>query len=208
MNVKGQYSLEELRLLFRHEPDRIRFEMLIAADHEARLRHVEAAIDWIAQEHAKTPQHRHKRDEDELTTDLITDLKAMGFDASHDKDYGGHADIVIEARENFLWLAEAKIHRDYAWLLKGFQQLDTRYSTGLPGQDTGSLIIYCKRRRVDLVMDRWCEELARARPDVSITVCAENPLIRRSSHRHERTGLLFRVRHVPISIYFKPDDRS
>jgi hypothetical protein len=39
---------------------------------------------------------RTGKDEDTLTTDLITNLKAMGFDASHDTDYGGHGDIVIE----------------------------------------------------------------------------------------------------------------
>src|ERR1700733_10905488 len=112
MNSEDRYTLRELKLLFGHStPDQIRLNMMFAADHAQRLQQVEAAIDWIAQEHSKTRQHRHDRDEDALTIDIITDLKAMGFAASHDQDYGGHSDIVVEAREDFLWLGEAKIHR-------------------------------------------------------------------------------------------------
>ncbi len=207
MSLQDRYTLRDLELLFSQStPDRIRWNMMLATDHAQRLAQVEAAIDWIAQEHSKTRQHRFDRDEDALTTDIITDLKAMGFAASHDQDYGGHSDIVIEARDEFLWLGEAKIHRDYDWLLKGFQQLDTRYATALPGQDTGGIIIYCKAERIDQIMDRWCERLSEKRPDVDIENCPNNSLIRRSCHIHQRTGLFFRVRHVPISLYFKPKD--
>ena len=203
------YSLRDLVLLFGGStPNRIRLDMIFANDHSERLKQVERAIDWIAQEHSKTRQHRFNRNEDGLTTDLITDLKAMGFDASHDKEYGGHGDIVIEARDDFLWLGEAKIHRDYDWLLKGFQQLDTRYATAIAGQDSGGLIIYCKAERVDQIMNHWSKHLCAKRPDVTVSSCDSNPLIRCSTHQHERTGQPFRVRHVPISLYFKPKDKA
>jgi hypothetical protein len=207
MNSEDQFTLRELRLLFSHStPDQIRLNMMFATDHAQRLQQVEAAIDWIAQEHSKTRQHRHDRDEDALTVDIITDLKAMGFSASHDQDYGGHADIVIEARGDFLWLGEAKIHSSYDWLLKGFQQLDTRYATAVRGQNIGGLVIYCKTERVDQIMNRWTQHLAAHRPDVVIDTCEKNPLVRRSTHLHKRTGLPFQIRHVPISLYFNPED--
>src|SRR5262249_17512116 len=133
MTVPGPYTLRDLQLMFgTSTPDQIRLNMMFATTHAERVAQVEAAIDWIAQEHSKTRQHRYERDEDALTTDIITDLKALGFDASHDTDYGGHGDIVIEARDDFLWLGEAKIHRDYDWLMKGFLQLDTRYANAVP----------------------------------------------------------------------------
>jgi hypothetical protein len=207
MGAEQQYSYRDLELLCRDStPNRIQIGMIFATDHARRVELVEDAIDWIAQEHSKTRQHRYDRDEDGLTTDIITDLKSMGFDASHDKDYGGHSDIVIEARDDFLWLGEAKIHSGYGWLLKGFQQLDTRYATALPGQDSGGLIIYVNQERVDQVMDRWSTHLSENRPDVTIETCIKNPLARRSSHVHQRTGRPFKVRHVPISLYFKPKD--
>lgn len=179
--------------------------MILAKNHEQRLQCVEAAMDWIAQEHSKTRQHRHGRDEDALTTDIITDLKAIGFTAHHDTDYGGHCDIVIEARDDFLWIGEAKIHKGYDWLLKGFQQLDTRYSTGLRGQDNGGLIIYCKTARVDQIMGIWRKRLSKSRADVEIETCKDN--VFRSKHIHKSTGNIFTVCHLPISLYFKPEDK-
>lgn len=202
-------NLRELELIFAQSPpDRIRFNMVMATSYAQRVSCVEEAIDWIAREHTKTRQHRYDRSEDGLTTDIITDLKAMGFDAAHDKDYGGHGDIVIEARDNFLWIGEAKIHSSYEWLLKGFQQLDTRYSTGLPDQENGGLIIYCTGQKVDLVMDKWAQYLKLHRPDVDISTIEGYPLLRRSEHKHASTGRIFRVRHVPISLYFDPKDQS
>lgn len=203
------YTLRELNLLFGDTtPGRVKLDLVLAATHEERLRCVEDAMDWIAQEFTKTRQERHKRGEDGLTVDIISMLKSMGFQASHDTAYGGHVDIVIEAKDDFLWLGEAKIHRSYDWLLKGFQQLDTRYSTGLAGQDNGGIVIYCRGQRMDEVMNKWTDRLRAARPDVTIEVCPKNSLVRRSRHAHAITGRTFYVRHLPISICFDPKDRS
>lgn len=201
------YSLRELQAMFQTTPDRIRLEMIFATSHERRLALVEQAIDWIGQEHTKTRQHRLNRGEDALTTDIVTDLKAMGFQASHDTQYGGHCDIVVEAKDDFLWIAEAKVHGAYDELLQGFQQLDTRYATGLPGQDAGELIIYCRGARADQVMQRWAEHLKSNRTDVEIDPTID-PLVYRSSHTHEGTGSKFRVRHRVISLHFNPQDRQ
>ncbi|WP_441230064.1 hypothetical protein AB7828_10105 [Tardiphaga sp. 215_C5_N2_1] len=196
-----------LKAMFGHStPDRIKFDLIFSATHAERLACVNDAIDWVVQEHTKTRQHRQERGEDALTIDIVTDLKAMGFDASHDTQYGGHCDIVIESKDNFLWLGEAKVHSGYDWLLKGFQQLDTRYSTGLPGQDHGGMIIYFFGQDLLGVMNKWEEYLVAKRPDVAVTACNKSPLIRNSVHAHERTGLPFHVRHTPINLYFKPND--
>ncbi len=202
-------NLHELRLLFAQKPsDRIRLNMVMATTHSERVSCVEEAIEWIGQEHTKTRQHRQNRGEDALTTDIITDMKAMGFEASHDKDYGGHGDIVVECRDQFLWIGEAKIHNSYDWLFKGFQQLDTRYSTGLPGQEDGGLIIFCRGPRADEVMKTWTEHLKEQRPDVEINLVEGQPLMRRSQHVHSATGRLFKVKHIPISLYFEPKDKQ
>ena len=200
-------SMGELHALFGKSPtDTIRLKMIFASSHEDRLDAVNAAIDWIVQEHTKTRHKRQNRDEDSLTIDVVTELKAMGFDASHDTQYGGHCDIVIESKDGFLWLGEAKIHKDYNWLLKGFQQLDTRYSTGLPGQDAGGMIIYFFGQNALAMMDTWAERLVEARPDVSISTSQLNPLVRDSIHIHPNSGLPFKVRHTPINLYHKPED--
>jgi len=132
----------------------------------------------------------------------------MGFQASHDTDVGGHCDVVVSGRENFLWLGEAKTHKDYDWLYKGFQQLCTRYSTGLPGQDYGGMLIYCYGQNVLEVMRRWRTRLSGERPDLRIEECKGNPLNFRSIHLHDVSGLPYTVRHVPILLYFKPEDKA
>lgn len=185
---------------------RISTNIHLAKTHDEIHSSVEEAVDFVLSEHIKTRHLRQRRSEDELTIDIVTDLKMLGLQASHDTSYGGHCDIVIEAIRDFLWLAEAKIHKDYDWLLKGFQQLDTRYSTGMPGQDTGEMIIYCKGQRADLVLTRWLDHLREKRPDVHVV--EQSALTARTQHAHKSTGNQFRVRHKMVPLFFAPDDKG
>lgn len=201
-------TIADLKLLCaRSQPNTIWLNWLLATTHPQRLEVLYAAIDWIAAEHMKTRQVRHDRGEDALSVDIVTDLKAMGFEASHDTQYGGHCDIVVEAADNFLWIGEAKKHSTYDWLLKGFQQLDTRYTTGIPGQDAGGMIIYHLGQDTKSMMETWIKHLVEKRPDVSVEPCSKNPLIHYSSHIHKNSGLTFRVRHVAINLRFAPEDK-
>ena len=185
----------------------IQLKMILAQTHQDKLEAVEAAVDWAAVEMVKNRHVKLKHSEDALSIDLVTSLKAMGFQASHDTQYGGHCDIVVEAKGQFLWIAECKIHSDYDWLLKGFAQLDSRYSTGLPGQDAGELIIYSRNKRADQGMAAWKERLKDARADVTFANSDEK-LRFRTTHTHELTGAEFRIRHVCIPLYFDPADRK
>lgn len=92
----------------------------------------------------------------------------MGFDASHDTQYGGHCDIVVEGKDDFLWIAEAKIDTSNTWIFQGFTQLDTRYSTGMPGQDIGEILIYCRRPNATGVLESWLSYLAKKRADLNV----------------------------------------
>ncbi|HWX50529.1 MAG TPA: hypothetical protein VNZ61_20985 [Roseomonas sp.] len=201
------YSLKELNLLFPDPAGQIRLQWAFAPNHAARVLLVEQAIDHIAQTLTRTRHLRQHKSEDLLTVDFVDRLVDMGFSASHDNDVGGHCDIVIDGREGFLWLGEAKIHSSYKWLYKGFQQLTTRYSSGLPGQDVGGLLIYLYNRNALEMMKAWREHLATERSDIKIEQCEANPLVFRSSHTHEVSGLPYTVRHVPVPLYFAPDDK-
>jgi hypothetical protein len=199
------YTLRDLQLLARgNVPQEISLALTFASSTEDILAQVDIAIDHVAQEFARTPKERRDRSEDGLSIDLITSLKDMGFQASHDATTGGHPDIVIDGIYDFLWLGEAKIHKSYDWLLQGFNQLDSRYATASKNQDHGGMVIYCLGERVDQVMDRWKEHLTKERPDVTVEEREAGELELKSSHVHKRTGRLYRVRHVPISLYWKP----
>lgn len=185
-------------------PGMISLEMIFAKTHEERLALVERAIDWSAQELVKNRHVKQEMTEDGLSIEIVGLLKAMGFDAGHDTQYGGHCDIVVEGAGDFLWIAEAKKHKDYDWLLSGFEQLDRRYSTGMPGQDSGEMIIYCFRRRADLVLAEYQTRLKAARKDVEFDDSVMDGLYRRSTHVHLNTGMKFKVRHTILPLFFEP----
>lgn len=201
-----QLTLRDLQnIASNSEPFEIMLKMMLAADHADRLWCVQRAVDYIAREMFKAPQHYQELNEDGLTNIVLSNLKSMGFQATHDTQYGGHCDIVIEAKDGFMWIAEAKIHRDYEWLLKGFQQLTTRYTTGVIGQDAGEIIIYINARRIDKIMESWASFLAKERPEVFIEYNKDDIRIV-TKNIHERTGRVFTIRHTPISLYFNPKD--
>lgn len=116
-----------------------------ARNHEEREISIRRLIDFSCNEMEKN-KHLKKEDdksEDQLTIEIVSQLKMLGIDASHDKQQGGHCDILVEGSEGFVWIAEAKKHKDYLWIEKGFRQISTRYSTGVYGQDAGDIIVYC-----------------------------------------------------------------
>lgn len=68
--------------------------------------------------------------EDRMTEEILSYLNGRGFEANHDTTYGGgHCDLVVRLNK-FTWLGEDKKHVDYDYLMKGFNQLTTRYATG------------------------------------------------------------------------------
>lgn len=205
LNAGENFSVRDLKLMFGNSvPGQIFIEWKFASDHSERVHLVHRAIDWVSQEMGKTPKERQSTSEDSLTNEVVLALTAMNFEASHDTSVGGHCDIVIKGPDNFLWLGEAKIATSYQWILDGFQQLDTRYATGIAGQDAGGLIIYTFQGNTKDMMDRWKTELEGARSDVSTECCPLSPLAFRSTHVHNRSGLEFRVRHMPVSLFWNP----
>lgn len=135
----GDLTLRDLQLMARGN---LAWEtplaLMAAVSSDDILARVNPAIDHILQEFSRKPKERKDGSEDGLSIDLITSLKHFGFRASHDTTTGGHCDIVIDGRYDFLWLGEAKIHGGYDWLLKGFNQLDSRYAIHMSSLERGS----------------------------------------------------------------------
>lgn len=204
-----QYSLKDLNLIARGSaPLEITLGLLFASSPDDFLPLVNQAIDWVSDEFARTPKERQDRTEDGLSIDLVTTLKALGFGASHDTTVGGHCDVVIEEKFGFLWLGEAKIHKSYDWLLKGFEQLDKRYATAGANQDHGAVIVYCFGKRIDRVMEKWRKHLEANRDDVSFSDDPLNELGFETTHEHRRTGRDYVIRHVPVSLLWDPEDEK
>jgi hypothetical protein len=156
----------------------------------------------------ENPELRKGDGEDRLTIEIIGSLRAMGYDAGHEGKVGGHADILVRGRDNFLWIGEAKIHSSYDYLFQGFQQLCTRYSTGDTGQDCGGLIIYIRNKDSANVISEWRKRMpAYEIKGLYFSGCSTRPdFVFNTTHVHERAGVPFKVKHIGVSLYFEPKD--
>ena len=170
---------------------------------------VEEAINLSLRQIAENPELKKSRSEDELTIDLVSLLKSAGFQAGHETKIGGHVDVVVRGPNDFLWLGEAKWHGGgYAWLYKGFQQLNTRYATGAPGQDRGGMIIYIDQKDASNVMGRWQAHLKEKRPDIKLVPVDDIDPGFLSTHDSDRSGRPYQVKHYSLSLYFDPKDND
>lgn len=149
----------------------------------------------------------HNCKEDLLTQTIKIYLKGKGYTATHDEKHRGHCDLLVR-KGRFKWIGEAKIHGAYDTLFKGFKQLSTRYSTGDSNQNSGGVIVYIRGKDAKLVMEAWKEHLeAQELPDFTTSTCGKRALSFFSSHTHEGSGLTFKVRHMPVLLYFNPMDK-
>lgn len=187
-------------------PIAIAIDWILAPDHATRVALIDRALDIACNNLVASRHLKQDHSEDALTVELVAALKYMNMDATHDTDVGGHSDIVVRAKDEFLWVAEAKIHSSYVKLLGGFDQLATRYSTGMPGQQDGGMIIYCFGRDAVSVMNAWLDHLGVNRPDV--TVESGSGLCRNSHHKHPGAGSTFRVRHRILPLYWAAAPRN
>lgn len=204
-----EISLKVLKMMAANStPTMINLDRLVAVEYQDQLCLVERAIDWCGLQIVENRHLKQEMGEDALTIEIVHMLKGMGYDAEHDTQIGGHCDVIVRGKRDFLWIGEAKIHKDYDWLLKGYEQLDSRYSTGQPGQDAGELIIFSRNERIDKVMDKWITHLTESRRDVTVSLSESDELIRYTLHKHPGTGRPFKVRHKPINLYWRPMDRE
>ncbi|MCY1224912.1 hypothetical protein D9M72_370890 [compost metagenome] len=157
----------------------------------------------------ETRNERLDDGKDHRTMDLIGMLRMRGYQAGHDEKVGGHSDIVVRHKKGYLWLGESKIHADYDYLLKGFQQLCTRYAPGGPNTSEGGLLIFVKGKDCAGVVEEWRKRLK----DHGLVDFADVDCIDRaglaffSTHKHTESGLSMRVRHLGVIQGWNPQDR-
>ena len=152
---------------------------------------------------------RQKDGEDRLSSEIINIFDGLGYQSSHDPFINGHSDIVVAFKE-YTWIGEAKIHKDYNYLVEGFKQLCTRYSTGSEDDNQGALIFYVKGNNALDVVTNWKDHLQKETfKNLSISDCSsKKKLSFFSTHTHDKSGLDYKVRHLAIILGFDPQDKS
>lgn len=177
----------------------------IARSHDERLEILEEALAQCYSNLVDTRGLNESRGEDELSMQVANMLSTAGISARHDRHINGHCDIVVDADNGFMWLGEAKVHKDYGWLDDGFLQLSTRYGTAMAGRDRGELIIYHRAGDSLSVLEIWKSRLVAARPEVEVCADIVEPnLFFRTRHKCPNSGCTFHVRHAIIPLMHAP----
>ncbi|WP_236187188.1 hypothetical protein [Pseudomonas protegens] len=150
----------------------------------------------------------HEMGEDQLTGIFVISLKLSGLDADHDTYRNGHVDLLVK-NGRYEWMGEAKLDNGPAYLMEGFRQLSDRYTDGNPTSSRGGLLIYTQKQNKTVLMDNW---LAHVSENYEVPVeCVERcqeTLSSRTRHIHNATGIDYRIRHIAVSLYYKPTDKS
>jgi hypothetical protein len=120
-------------------------------------------------------------------------------------------DLTVEkVRKNWLWTAEAKIFTSLSKVEQGFKQLTTRYSPGNMEEAKAGMIIYILTKNAADKIDSWKKHLERlGDTSLSTAPCSTRPkLAFYSTHDHQDSGLPLNVRHIGVTLHFKPQDTS
>lgn len=160
-----------------------------------------------------SPQHFLNESEDATTHRLMGVLYGKGYRCSQ-TNAGGNIDITVENIVlSFRWIGEAKKFESLPNLREGYLQLATRY---IPGTDEtgigyGGLIAYLRRPDAATLMADWRKEFEsmEVTSGCSIQSCTRLPgRAFKSEHKHDSSGLPFRVWHLCVQLYHKPQDKS
>lgn len=205
-------TLEELRAFyvsFKGRAGGLAFNYQCAPNHEKRVPALEAILEQAYGSLVRNRHLNHDHSEDALTVGIIDQLKNFDVEATHDAQDGGHCDIHVTAKDQFLWIAEAKIHRDYSWLEKGFLQLSTRFGVSVYGRDHGEVIIYCRTGAAAQVLSEWKRRLTENHDEIKICEdMIKSRLWFRSSHPCKSTGGDFFTRHRIVPLFWEPEDKA
>lgn len=207
-------SWAQLEFAAKTTPEKVRFKLMRGIGcYEEFSDLIETALDYSVGEMVKTKNISNptsnikgRMDEDQLTLVLSNPLKGMGFDITHSTNVGGNCDVLITGESEMLWLGEAKIYTSYSKLMGGFQQLCDRYSTGMPNQNRGAMLIYFFGGHVSSVMQKWRTHIEESCEKLVVHDVSHNALQFRTSEPHAATEILLDVLHVPVPLMHEPTD--
>lgn len=168
---------------------------------------VDEAIAYAVTDISRNPEIYHKANEDAITAAIVSILRALGLNATHDTMNGGHCDIMICGKQQHQWLGEAKISTNYPWVKKGFMQLTTRYASGDSQSTHSGLLVYHFRNDALKFMDKLRAEISELHDDIAIIDCHKYLNSYIIKHMHHTTQLELTTRCTPVFLHFDPKDK-
>ncbi|MEZ8602371.1 hypothetical protein [Vibrio splendidus] len=210
MSLEDMVKFEKLCPEFGGFPSRV----VAGGNYETWVEKLYEDLDLIIRNQIRpTASYRQSDPEDRFNVDIAGFLNCKGYNASHDKWTNGHPDIYVEkTTTGYKWIGESKIHRKYDDLLEGFKQLTERYSSGFSNEQHGAVLIVSANQNIGNVMDKWKDRLTSDSWFIDRNIeskdCQKDGMCFYTKHNHTTSSIEYSVRHIPISIYFNPIDKS
>lgn len=203
--------LSELRQIASEEggPAELRFALFNwkfqRPSYEEWASSVEASIKYVMTQMAKRKGDLQGLGEDQLTATVTTALTCFGVDARSAR-INGNCDVTIEQDADYVWIGEAKLYTGITHVWGGYQQLVTRYATGLPHHCRGGMLLYCYKGSADVLLAEWRATLQeqlkstqfRQSPD-ALSFVSEEP--------SQATGLPLVVTHFAFPLFHQPMEK-
>jgi hypothetical protein len=166
---------------------------------------VEKTISYEVSLIAKRRSDLNALGEDALTAVLVVALEAIGLQATSAR-VNGNCDLTV-SYDNYLWLGEAKLYTGAAHVWGGYLQLTARYSTGLPNQSRGGMLLYCVKDTASVLLAEWRAVLSEQVQDANARDGAL-PLTFISADVCASSGLPLELVHFAFPLFHVPTEDS
>ena len=212
-NSERGISFSELETLSIHDDAAKNFlNQYKTKNYEDFLKYLYLSLDDCIRDLEDNQDKFYDKDEDHITFWLSSMLNRMGYDAQF-KRVSGNTDLTIEKKLRNIklqWIGEAKIYSKKEDLRQGFKQLLTRYSTARKNKDHGGLFVYLKTPRGMESFNTWKEDIKKLPLDYQTKIydCCTNEECFFTTHEHPKSANDYHIRHMPVFLYFKPEDES
>ncbi|WP_016834616.1 hypothetical protein [Herbaspirillum lusitanum] len=212
MRSSENFSLDKIETLVRGSENVQNFlRSQLVSSYEEFVEVLYDDLDLVISKLESNPQYYADDGEDKITNAMANMLTMTYYDASHGSTAGGSVDLTVKGKNPlWTWIGEAKIFSSITDLKEGFLQLTTRYRTGSPNNSQGGILAFTKRPLAADLMRDWQNTVRdMSLPDFSERICERRSgLAFYTTHKHEASGIPFRIRHNAVSLYFHPKDKS
>ena len=201
-------TIDDLRAEANKSPvSRLHFDILMwrfnPPSYSAWVSRVEDALLYEVGLMTERRHDLHDLDEDALSAILNISLQNLNLDAGA-KFVNGNTDITVQYN-SYKWLGEAKFGADVGKVLKGYLQLTTRYTTGMDGQSSGGMLIYCPHGSAKTALAGWRAALQHEFPDCNARD-GSSDLIFRSEDTCMATDAKLDIVHIAVPLFHNPQD--
>ena len=200
--MRDQFTLGQWADLTDYPQTSIHFSLITCETYDDFADAVESCVSLVIHNMQENPELRQGRKEDEISIEIITNLRNYPLHVEHESKVGGHTDFLIRGR-GYTWIAEAKHDkRGDAWIMSGYEQLVDKYTSPTVNSSRGAMIVYSYKPRLDEVMEKWRAYFEKHRTTATTSDMHQDRVTFHSDEPHPRNGISYSVRHLGMSLYW------